>query len=293
MKGNLPFLMLALMGLYTCGRENRFPGYKDTGNGTYYKLHKIGENPIKARPGDYITVNLEYRTIKDSVFFSGTRKLRLGTPEYDGSIDACFAMLAEDDSATFIINAGDFFTKTLHNGLPEFIPPGGSLKINAEMVDIQTEAEYEYEKNAFLSWIEDIGNYEKMILKQFIATEKLPVKPLPSGIYYLIIRPGTGKKVEPGDTLTVHYEGRFLNGKFFDSTIRRQQPFQFIYGTEWQVIKGLEEAIGMMHEGERSLFILPSEQGFGSHGSSTGIIPPFTSLIFEVEILKVSSSGKI
>jgi len=293
MTGNLPFLMLALMGLFSCGRATRFPGYKDAGNGAYYKLHKIGENPAKARPGDYITVNLEYRTMEDSVFFSGTRKLQLATPEYDGSIDACFAMLAEDDSASFIISAGDFFAKTLHNGLPEFIHPGGSLKINAEIVDIQTEAEYENEKNAFLSWIEDFGNYEKVILKQFIASEKLTVKPLPSGIYYLNIRPGTGKKVEPGDTLTINYEGRFLNGKFFDSTIRRQQPFQFIYGTEWQVIRGLEEAIGMMHEGERSLFILPSEQGFGSLGSSTGIIPPFTSLIFEVEILKVSSPDKI
>ena len=59
------------------------------------------------------------------------------------------------------------------------------------------------------------------------------------------------------------------------------------------MIKGLEEAIGMMREGEKSLFILPSELGFGNQGSSTGIIPPFTSLIFEVEILKVSSPGKI
>jgi len=66
-----------------------------------------------------------------------------------------------------------------------------------------------------------------------------------------------------------------------------------VYGTEWQVIKGLEEAIGLMREGEKSLFILPSELGFGNQGSSSQVIPPFTSLIFEVEILKVSSPRKI
>jgi FKBP-type peptidyl-prolyl cis-trans isomerase FkpA len=119
------------------------------------------------------------------------------------------------------------------------------------------------------------------------------VNPLPSGIYYLNLVQGNGKKVELGDTITVNYEGRFLNGKFFDSTVKRRQPFQFVYGTEWQVIKGLEEAIGLMCEGEKSLFILPSELGFGNRGSSSSIIPPFTSLIFEVEILKVSSPGKI
>ena len=84
-----------------------------------------------------------------------------------------------------------------------------------------------------------------------------------------------------------------FDGKYFDSTIRRNQSFQFVYGTEWQVIKGLEEAIGMMHEGEKSLFIVPSELAFGPAGSSTGIIPPYTSLIFEVELLKVSSPDEI
>ncbi len=161
------------------------------------------------------------------------------------------------------------------------------------MQNIQTREDYEQEKEAFLTWIEDFGDYEKVVLKQFIGSEKPGISPLPSGIYYVNLRPGKGKKVELGDTLTINYEGRFLNGRFFDSTVKRHQPFQFVYGTEWQVIKGLEEAIGMMREGERSLFILPSELGFGNTGSSTGVIPPFTSLIFEVEILKVSSPNKI
>jgi FKBP-type peptidyl-prolyl cis-trans isomerase FkpA len=88
----------------------------------------------------------------------------------------------------------------------------------------------------------------------------------------------------------VHYEGRFLNGKFFDSTRQRNDPFQFVYGQQWQVVKGMEEAIGMMHEGEKALFIMPSGLAFGQTGSSTGIVPPFTSLIFEVELLLVKKN---
>jgi FKBP-type peptidyl-prolyl cis-trans isomerase len=273
----------------SCERFAKYPGFKNAGHGIYYQLHAIGEDSVKARAGDYITVNLAYLTMEDSIFFKGTRKIQVSEPAYEGAIDECFSMLSVGESATFIIPADNFFAVTLQNPLPRFISAGSNIKINIEMLEIQSENAYNSEKEAFLSWIEDFGDYEKVILKQFIAEEKLDVNPLPSGIYYLILNQGIGKKVETGDTVTVNYEGRFLNGKFFDSTIKRKQPFQFVYGTEWQVIEGLEEAIGMMREGEKSLFILPSERGFGTGGSTNSVIPPFTSLIFEVEILKVSS----
>jgi len=286
-------LLIMLVILAGCGRYSKYPGYKKADHGIYYQLHAIGEDTAKAYPGDYITVNLTYLTLQDSAFFRGTRKFQVTKPAYDGAIDECFSMLAEEESATFIISADDFFSRTLQARRPGFIDPGSPMKVRVEMIEIQKEKEYLKEKEAFLSWIKDFGDYEKVILQQFIREEKLSVNPLPSGIYYLNMRPGTGKKVEQGDTVTVNYEGRFLNGKFFDSTVKRNQPFQFVYGTEWQVVKGLEEAIGMMKEGEKSLVILPSDLAFGSEGSSTGMIPPFTSLIFEVEILKVISPLKI
>lgn len=285
-------LGLCLAFLHACNKFSKYPGYKRLPHGVFYQLHTMGEDTSRPHPGDFITVNLTYLTMKDSVFFHGTRKLQVSEPVYEGAIDECFGMLSEDESATFIIPANNFFTITLQTALPRFILPEDPIKVKIELLEMQSEQDYMKEKEAFLSWIEDFGDYEKVILKQFIEEEKLDVSPLPSGIYYLNIRPGTGKKVEVGDTVTVEYEGRFLNGRFFDSTVKRRQPFQFVYGTEWQVVKGLEEAIGMMHEGEKSLFILPSELGFGTHGSSSSIIPPFTSLIFEVEILSVSSPNK-
>jgi FKBP-type peptidyl-prolyl cis-trans isomerase FkpA len=286
---------MLVTGMFTagCGKFSKYPGYKRVKHGVYYQLHTLGEDTVKPHQGDYISVNLAYMTLNDSVFFQGTRKFQVSKPAYEGSIDDCFQMLSAEESATFIISADPFFAYTLQANLPEFIPAGSKLKVKIDMTEIQSEENYNKEKEAFLSWIDDFGEYEKVILQQFIHEEKLDVSPLPSGIYYLNLQPGKGKKVEPGDTITINYEGRFLNGKFFDSTVKRRQPFQFVYGTEWQVIKGLEEAIGIMYEGEKSLFILPSEMGFGNKGSSNKAIPPFTSLIYEVEILKVSSPGKI
>jgi FKBP-type peptidyl-prolyl cis-trans isomerase len=161
------------------------------------------------------------------------------------------------------------------------------MMVTLDIIEIQTEEEFIREKEAFLHWIEDFGDYERIILEQYLDQEELPLEPESNGMYRIVLREGSDIPVEQGDTITINYEGRFLNGRFFDSTVKRNQPFQFVYGTEWQVIQGLEDALAMMTEGEKSLFILPSEIAFGKEGSSTGIIPPYTSLIFEVEVLRV------
>ncbi len=281
-------ILFILIFVFSCSSNSPYPGFKKGKHRIYYQLHKIGESSEKANYGDYITADIVYKTMKDSVFFVGRRKLQLLKRDAKGSIEVCFKMLTIDDSATFIISADEFFNETLESSLPDFIPPMSKMMVSLNIIEIQTQIEYRNEKEAFLNWIEDFGEYEKIILKQFLQEKKIEVKPSGSGLLYLMIKEGTGKNIEIGDTITINYEGKFLNGKFFDSTIRRNQPFQFVYGTEWQVVEGLEEAIGMMKEGEKSLFILPSDLAFGTKGSSTGIIPPFTSLIFEVEILAVN-----
>ncbi len=279
---------LFIVILIGCKSRSPYPDYSEGSGGIYYKLIKIGELSKKAQYGDYITADISYLTMNDSVFFKGRRKLQLSSPGFTGSIDECFTMLAKGDSASFIISADQFFNKTLENSLPGFIKPNNMMKVSIGIIEIQTQSEYEKEKEAFLRWIDDFGEYEKIVLQQFLRQEQLPVKATSSGMYYLKIHEGKGKKIALGDTITINYEGKFLNGKFFDSTIRSKQLFQFVYGTEWQVVKGLEEAIGMMQEGEKAFVILPSDLAFGREGSSTGIIPPYTSLIFEVEIIKVN-----
>ncbi len=280
-------LFVAFFSIFGCN-DSPYPGFTKSKSGIFYKLNQIGDSVKMPNVGDYITADIQYLTMDDSVFFKGRRKVRLMEPKTKDAIDNCFAMMSEGDNATFIISAKNFFTQTLETSLPDFFNAESNMKVNIQILEIQSAKEYELEKEAFLNWINDFGEYEKVILHQFIAEKKLEVKPNKSGLYYLQVREGTGKKVEIGDTIIINYEGKFLNGKFFDSTIRRKQPLQFVFGTEWQVVKGLEEGIAMMHEGEKTLFILPSELAFGTGGSSTGIIPPFTSLIFEVELLKVS-----
>ena len=282
------FLFLIVILITSCNEKSNYPGYTKHKEGFYYKLIKIGDDGAKCAYNDFVTANIVYTTMKDSIIFRGRRKFQISNPDFTGSVDKCITLMGKDDSASFIISADNFFRKTLSSDLPSYLKLTDKMKVDLSILEIQTPGEYAHEKEAFLKWVDDFGEYEKTIIKQYLQESKLKSRPLANGMYYFPLKKGNAKTVNIGDTVVVHYEGRFLNGKFFDSTRQRNEPFQFVYGQQWQVIKGMEDAIGLMHEGEKALFIMPSDVAFGENGSSTGIIPPFTSLIYEVELVSVN-----
>lgn len=282
-----------LLVLFSCSNKSKlFPGFSVSETGIHYKLISLGDGAAKATPSNYITINIAYRTKSDSLFFQGVRQFQLTGPHYAASIDECFLMLASGDSGAFYINASPFFTQTLETELPKFIKPDDFMRVDIKMLEIKTADEFQREMEAFMSWIDDFGDYEKVIIKQFMDGQKLSVEPTESGLYIIPQIQTARNIVESGDTITVHYEGRFFNGKIFDSTRKRNEPFQFVYGQKWQVIPGLEEAIGKMREGEKSMLIVPSHLAFGEQGNSSGIIPAFTSVVFELEIVEVKKGIK-
>ena len=282
---HLLLIVVSFTSFSSC--KNPYPGYTKADEGIYYKLLMLGEQEPCCRFGDYVTAGIAYATMSDSVFFSGIRKFKVIHPDFHGSIDKCLTLMCKHDSAQFIISALDFFEKTLESVVPDYLGADGKMKISVYLMDVQTPEEYEREKEAFLHWIEDLGEYEKVLLKQYISDAKIEIPPMEDGIYYIVQQTGNGSAVASGDTVLVHYEGYFLNGKYFDSTRRRNDPLQFVYGHQMQVIGGLEKAIGKMHEGDKALVIIPSELAFGAEGSVENIVPPFTPVVFEIELISV------
>ncbi|WP_036043071.1 FKBP-type peptidyl-prolyl cis-trans isomerase [Leptospira alstonii] len=99
------------------------------------------------------------------------------------------------------------------------------------------------------------------------------------------IRVGTGKEAFSGSNVTVHYVGTLTNGKKFDSSRDRRTPFTFNLGAG-EVIKGWDRGVRGMREGGIRKLTIPPELGYGSRGAGAAI-PPNSTLIFEVELLKV------
>lgn len=294
MRVTLRFMVIVLaLAIASCSNRSKlFEGFSVAKTGIHYRLISLGDGTSAAVPSNYVTINITYRTVKDSIFFQGFRQFQLTEPHYEGSIDECFLMLSQGDSAAFYIKAQPFFAQTLETELPKFIQPEDYMRVDVRMVEVKSDEEFQKEMEAFMSWIEDFGDYEKVIMKQYIEGKKLSVQPTESGLYIVPQIQTARPAVEIGDTVTVHYEGRFLNGKIFDSTNKRNEAFQFVYGQKWQVIPGLEEAIGKMREGEKSLLIVPSHLAFGEQGNSSGLIPAFTSVVFELEVVEVKKGVK-
>lgn len=121
--------------------------------------------------------------------------------------------------------------------------------------------------------------------KEFLEKnkEKEGVKTTESGLQYKVLEMGEGPKPGMRDTVLVHYTGRLINDTIFDSSVQRGEPAQFKPST---LIKGWAEGLQLMPEGSKFMFFIPSELGYGSSGAGQQI-KPFSTLIFEVELLDV------
>jgi peptidylprolyl isomerase len=108
----------------------------------------------------------------------------------------------------------------------------------------------------------------------------------PSGLKYVDIQPGDGATPQAGQTVVVHYTGTLENGTKFDSSRDRNRPFSFKLGAG-QVIKGWDEGLSTMKVGGRRQLIIPPELGYGARGAG-GVIPPNATLVFDVELLRIS-----
>jgi FKBP-type peptidyl-prolyl cis-trans isomerase len=105
------------------------------------------------------------------------------------------------------------------------------------------------------------------------------------GLEYWDIKAGTGAEAVPGKEVRVNYTGWLVNGKKFDSSVDRHQPFDFPLGGG-QVIKGWDEGVAGMKVGGKRQLKIPPALGYGSRGAG-GVIPPNATLIFDVELLAV------
>lgn len=292
-KKTTPLLLFFIF--FACNNQSIYKEYTQTQTGLYYKLQAIGEGKRKPTTNDYMQLIITYKTANDSIFMdsyscneTGMVILPFNSSSFKGSFEEGLTKMYEGDSVSFIVSADSLFDKFFKIKTPFFIKKGEIIKMDVRLHKILNQKEYDAELNNFNKSVEDRDIEEQRKLKAYLNASSTPFSAISNGIYFSSIKKGNGERVKKGDILKIQYKGCFLNGKQFESTYDRAQPMEYTFGEQGQVIKGLEKAISFMNEGDKTKFIIPSHLAFGVTGSSTGIVPPYTTVIYEIELLKLN-----
>jgi FKBP-type peptidyl-prolyl cis-trans isomerase FkpA len=276
-------IIFFLTGVIFSCNTNPNPFYS-SGSGLKYKLISFGSLK-QNKPIVYDYAEFEFGLLApedtESHLLNGTKVVQItGTNE---PFFEALQLLSVGDSAIFIISSDQLVN---HFNIPADVPE--KLQLNVKLLNSYSPETFQKTFINLRKWINLPDDYEKQVLDSFLLNNKISSKSFYDGIWVIETTSGKGDFLRKGNALAIHYKGMFLDGKVFDDSNTRE-PFQFIFGTDGQVIKGLEKGLEKLKKGSKAKIIIPSPSAFGEKGSSTGIIPPNTTVVYEVEIIRVNN----
>jgi FKBP-type peptidyl-prolyl cis-trans isomerase FkpA len=256
-------------------------------NGVKYFFWRTYGETQRAKIGDLVFIDMVAKSSEDSVILSSyvqgqPFQVFVPKPTYKGCFFEVLTLIGERDSVEVQVDADSLFLRSFMTHRPEFIQPGSKVKILIKLHSIVTKAEYDQRKKEEAEHAEDI---QRESINRYIAEKNLQMSKTASGLYYQYMLKGQTRHVKAGDQVSVHYTGYLLDGTVFDSSIPRNQPFEFTVGAG-MVIKGWEEALQLMDIGDKIKIIIPYQLGYGERGSPP-TIPAFSPLVFEIELLNI------
>ena len=299
-------VLIAAGAIVSCGNKgemSQYSGYKEVSTGLHFKLITDNSAGRAVTVGDILTMNMSYSVNNDTVIFDTKLagqpvQLRADTGKYEGDFMHAFLRMKEGDSASVIVDANMFFTKTA--GMPEspeFIDSADVLYFAIVMTKVQTMEEVQAEMDAKNAEAEQ---NEQTELNAYLAANNIEVEPTASGLYFISTKKGTGRQAEAGKKVKVNYSGFLLNGTYFDTSVeevakeqglyderRPYGPLDFELGAR-QVIQGWDEGIAMMKVGGTARLVIPSTLAYGANPRPGGVIQPFNTLVFDVELVEVT-----
>ena len=256
-------------------------------SGLKYRLISKNESGTKVNKGNILSLKMRYVDSNDSVLFDtkeirGVYRMQLNDNSHEGGcVEDAFSMMNVGDSIEFKVNANNFYQFSRKMDVPSGVKPGSDITFFVKLAGIQTFNEIKKEREAqYHSNLEE----EDELLEHYLKIMNIKTEPVLSGLYYIEKEKGTGKKAEAGHKVSLHYTGKFIDGQIFDSSHERNKPFNFLLGAGLVII-GMEEGVAKMHEGGKATLIIPSALGYKDQ--QNGPVPPYSTLIFEIELLKV------
>ena len=259
-------------------------------NGLYIIENKKGKGPA-IEVGNFIEANIIATALTGDKFIDTYAEnkpytLEVGTGQLGNGFEVAIKQMKKGGNLTLIAPSPMAFGE---RGIQGYIPPFSPVVYEIEIIKVMTademNAQREAEQKKAAEEAAKLQGQEQAKIDAYLKANGITTAPTETGLVYIVETPAQGAQPKVGDKVKVHYTGYLLDGTKFDSSVDRNQPFEFVLG-QGQVIRGWDEALSMMHVGEKVKIILPSRIAYGERGAG-GSIPPYAPLMFEVELLEI------
>jgi FKBP-type peptidyl-prolyl cis-trans isomerase FkpA len=274
------------------GCKDSTTNYEKTVNGLPYKIIRSKDTQA-VNPGNWIKIIVTQK-LNDSLIFSSASGLPAyvfisNTDNRPYDISEIWTKLHRGDSVV-VVQMMDTFIKRTPTKVPPIFKNGDRYITMVRVLDVFTDEKLaqkdeENERNNFAA-------KEDSAIKAYLEKNHITAQMTPSGAYVQIIRQGEGPNVDSNNYLTINYTGTTWSGKRFDSntdtSFHHPQPYSFVAGAQ-QMIKGFDESMFFLKKGAIAKLYIPSMLGYGAE--PRGVIKPFESLIFDVELVDVKDHG--
>jgi len=286
--------LAASLTLFSCATTKKAKvkdvPFTTTKSGISYKILKDAKGDQYAKEGDYVSLHIQ-TIFEDSLIFSSKKDrggepvtFPVAQPRFNGDLSEALTLLTPGDSAIFMVPVDTL--KANKQTMQPWMKEGKSITYAMELVSIKTAEQVKKEKEEKAKAATNPDDDDKK-LQQYFKKNNLSPQKKESGLYYLVTQSTNNEKPLSGQTVTVNYTGRLMDGTLFDSNLLPEfnhvSPFKFVLG-RGQVILGWDEGIALMKKGEKATLFIPSYLAYGDRSPSPKI-PPHSILIFEVELV--------
>lgn len=267
------------------------PEFKTTAKGLDYMM--VVDVPGKQTPnaGDYVELHITTKDHNDSLIFDSRTlqegkpaQFKLQSPSFNGDLAEGIMMLTAGDSAVFRVLADSIIAAG--QNLQSWMDTGKKVTYTIKLISVKTEEQLKQEQQAKAASQKTIDEKK---LAEYFAKNNIKAQRTASGLYYEILEQGSGDNPKKGQTVSVNYTGKTMDGNVFDSNTDPQfqhvEPLTFPVGAG-RVIKGWDEGLLLLNKGTKAVLYIPSDLAYGAQ-SPTPAIPPHSILIFNVELLDI------
>ena len=293
-------LLCALM-VTSChrGPKSDIEGFTKTESGLHYRFDTQNAEGRQVQKGDLLNGEMLLRLEGDTLFSNvgdPGNLLVVTDGRFDGDLTEGLLMMHEGDKAVFAIDADKMAAQLQPNQMPASYKNGTGMRLYYEvnLMSAKSAEEMAAAKKEFEQKMESMKADQQKALETYIEENAIKESPNADGLYVIVSKKGNGPKVEVGRRIRVAYTGYLLDGTVFDSSnndvaqqngLEEHDALEFVVG-QANLIKGWDDGLMGLAQGSKAKLIIPENLAYGAKGAGE-MIPPYATLVFDVEILSV------